>query len=55
MHAAPPQPPLQGCDGGQLNINLFLNAPLALLGLCLISKTMLFDRLFELKSKRVSG
>ena len=54
MHAAPPQPPLQGRDGCQPNIDLFLESPFAFLGLCLISKTNLFDRLLELDSKRVS-
>ena len=53
MHATPPQPLLQAPDGAQLSIGLFLESPLAFLGLCLISKTNLVDRLSELESKSV--
>ena len=53
MNAAPPQTPLQG-RGGQLKDSLFLESALAFLALWLISKTNLFDRLYELGNDRVS-
>ena len=54
MHPTPPQSPLQGCDGAQLNIALSWGSPLASLFLCFISKAKLFDRLIELESKSIS-